>query len=181
VIGIKHNNRKTTRIGGGSRRRTSSTTQAHMEVVTRAAQTTPDRRMPRTIVDMCTSRLPWRCSNLAPPAAPSLLARRGAPLAHPPWECRRLGAPGTPSLARTGARRRSPSGSVSRLHRPGNRRHYSGSRNRGHRVSGSGSHGHRIHQPWVRVAHALRQPPPLHAPGWASSLMNQDGTWKTEP
>jgi hypothetical protein len=65
---------------------------------------------------------------------------------------------------------------VSCLHRPGNRRHYSGSRNRGHRMSGSGSRGHRIHRPWVRVARALRQSLPLHAPGWASSLMNQDGT-----
>jgi hypothetical protein len=142
VIGIKHNNRKKTRIGGGSRRRTS-TTQAQMEVVTRTARTAPDRRMSRAIVVARTSRLMWRRSNLASRAAPSLLARRGAPLTRLPWEYRRLGAPGTPPLARIGARHRSPSGSGSRGHWPRNRRHYSGSRNRRHHVSGLGSHSHR--------------------------------------
>jgi hypothetical protein len=42
-------------------------------------------------------------SNLAPPASPSLLACRRAPLARWPWKCRLLGASGTPPLARTRA------------------------------------------------------------------------------
>jgi hypothetical protein len=41
-----------------------------------------------------------------------------------------------------GPRCRSPSGSGSRRHRPGNRRHYSGSRNLRHRASRSWSCGH---------------------------------------
>jgi hypothetical protein len=81
-------------------------------------------------------------SNLAPHASPSLLARRRALLARRPWKCRLLGASGTPPLARTRARCRSPSGSGSRRHRPGNRRHYSGSRNLRHRASRSWSCGH---------------------------------------
>jgi hypothetical protein len=147
VVGIKHNNRKTTRIRGGSRRRTSLTTQAQMEVVTRAARTALDRRMSRVIVAARTLCLLWRDSNLAPRAAQSLLARRGALLARPLWECRRLGAPGLSSLVRIGAHRRLPSRSRSRRHRPGNHRYYSGSRN--HRASGSESRDHRSHRPEV--------------------------------
>jgi hypothetical protein len=128
--------------------------------------------MSRTIVAARISRLPRCQSNLTPRAAPSLLAHQGLPLARPPWECRRLEAPGTPPLARTGARRRSPSRSGSHRHRPVNRRHYSGSRNC----------GHCSHRPaGVRVARALGQPPPSHVLGWAPSLMNRDGAWKTEP
>jgi hypothetical protein len=122
-----------------------------MEVVTGAARSAPDRRMSRAVVTVCTSRLPWRRSNLVPRAAPSLLARRGAPLARPPWECRRLGALGPPPpLAHIGARRRSPSKSGSCSHRPRNHRHYSGSRNHRHRVSGLGSRGNNSHRPGVR-------------------------------
>jgi hypothetical protein len=46
-------------------------------------------------------------------------------------------------LPAQGPRCRSPSGSGSRRHRPGNRRHYSGSRNLRHRASRSWSCGHR--------------------------------------
>jgi hypothetical protein len=84
-------------------------------------------------------------SNIAPHASPSLLARRRASLARRPWKCRLLGTSGTPPLARTrGPRCRSPSGSESRRHRPGNRRHYSGSRNLRHRASRSWSCSHRL-------------------------------------
>jgi hypothetical protein len=151
VVGIKHNNQKTTRIRGGSRRRTSSTTQEQMEVVTWPARTAQDRRMSRAIVVACTSRLLWRRSNLAPLATPSLLTRWGVPLARPPRECRRLGALGTPPLACIGAWVAHPLDQKlpPPCHRPGNRRHYSRSRNRRHHAPGSGSHDHIIHRPRV--------------------------------
>jgi hypothetical protein len=47
-------------------------------------------------------------------------------------------------LPAQGPRCRSSSGSGSRRHRPGNRRHYSGSRNLRHRASRSWSCGHRL-------------------------------------
>jgi hypothetical protein len=152
VVGIKHNNRKTTRIRGGSRRRTSSSTQEQMDVVTRDARTALDRRMSRAIIAVHTSRLPWCHSNLVPRAVSLLLARRGAPLALWPWECRRFRAPGTPPLARTGAppslalQIREP---LPPCHQPGNHHHYSGSRSHRHRTFGSGSPSH--HNPWSGV------------------------------
>jgi hypothetical protein len=48
--------------------------------------------------------------------------------------------------------RRSPSRSGSRCRRPGNCRLYSGSRNRRHRTSRSGSQGHRSHWPGSTAA-----------------------------
>jgi hypothetical protein len=83
-------------------------------------------------------------SNLAPHASLSLLARRwrrllaglGSVASSGPRGCRRLPAQG-PCC-------RSISGSGSRHHRPGNRRHYSGSRNLRHRTSRSWSCGDRL-------------------------------------
>jgi hypothetical protein len=166
MVGINYNNRKTTLIGGGSRRRTSSTTQAQIEVVTRAAQTVLDRRtMSCTIVVAHTSRLLWRRSNLASRATPSLLARRGAPLARPLWECRRLGLWGRCRLPAQGPRRRSLSGSGSWRHQPGNRRH---------RVSGWGSRGHRSHRPGVhRGAHSRATVAVARA--WVGAVANESG------
>jgi hypothetical protein len=68
-----------------------------------------------------------------------LLAGLGSAAASGPRGRRRLSAQG-PLL-------RSPSGSGS--HRPGNCRHYSGSSNRRHRATRSGSHCHRSHLPGV--------------------------------
>jgi hypothetical protein len=119
-------------------------------------------------------------SNIAHHASPSLLARRRASLAHRPWKCRLLGASGTPPLACTRAslrieeplpprvevmELRPPAWDPSPLalwigarhRRPGNRRH---------RMSRSGSHGHRSHWPGSTAARAIGQP---------SSLMNRDG------
>jgi hypothetical protein len=83
-------------------------------------------------------------SKIAPHASPSLLAHRRASLARRPWKCRLLGTSGTPLLASTRASCRSPSELGSHLHRPGKRRHYSGSRNLRHRASRSWSCGHRL-------------------------------------
>jgi hypothetical protein len=144
VVVIQHNNRKTIRIGGGSRQRTTSMTQEQMEVITRTARTTPDRRMSRAIVAARTLHLLWRRSNLKPRTVPSLLAHRGAPLARPSWECRCLGGPGTSSLARTAALLSLVlwiGESPPPRHRPGNRRHH---------ASGSRSHDHRNYQSGVR-------------------------------
>jgi hypothetical protein len=91
----------------------------------------------RAIIAARTSCLPWRGSNLAPRAAPSLLARRGrcpSALGTPPLGSTR--AP--PLLALWIGEPRPP------RYRPWNRRHYSGSRNRSHRTSGLGSRGHRL-------------------------------------
>ena len=65
-----------------------------------------------------------------------LLAGLGSAASSEPRGRRRLPA--------QGPRCRSPSGSGSRRHRPGNRRHYSGSRNLRHRASSSWSCGHRL-------------------------------------
>jgi hypothetical protein len=54
------------------------------------------------------------------------------------------GPRGRRRLPAQGPRCRSPSGLGSRRHRPGNRRHYSGSRNLRHRASRSWSCGHRL-------------------------------------
>jgi hypothetical protein len=111
-----------------------------MYVVIRAARNAPDRRMSCAIVAARTSHLPWRRSNLVPRVSPSLLAHRGVPLAHRPWNCRCLGAPGTPPLARTRALPSLALWIESRRRRPGNHRH---------RMSRSGSRGHRSHWPGV--------------------------------
>jgi hypothetical protein len=93
-------------------------------------------------------------TSLEPRVSSSLLAHRGVSLARRPWKCRRLGAPGTPPLART---RALPSLALwigSRRHRPGNHRLYFRSRNRRHRMSRSGSRGHRSH--WSGVCRRAR-------------------------
>jgi hypothetical protein len=74
------------------------------------------------------------------------------------------GSRGRRRLPAQGHYRRSPSGSRSRRRRPGNHRLYSGSKNRrhrtsrsgsrGHRTSRSGSHGHRSQ--WPGVHHRAR-------------------------
>ena len=109
-------------------------------------------------------------SNIAPHASPSLLARRRASLARRPWKCRLLGASGTPPLACTRASLRieeppPPRVEVMELRPPaGNRRHRTRTLpslalwirrrrrqpgNRRHRMSRSGSRGHRSHRPRV--------------------------------
>jgi hypothetical protein len=94
-----------------------------------------------------------RCAHLGPSVTPlarrSCLMRRsryshgrrllvglGSVASSGPWGRRRLPA--------QGPRCRSPSGSRSRRHRPGNCPHYSGSRNLRHRASRSWSCGHRL-------------------------------------
>jgi hypothetical protein len=120
-----------------------------------------------------------RCTHLAPSVTPlartsrlmrrrryshvdgrRLLAGLGSAASSEPRGRRRLPA--------QGSRCRSPSGSGSRCHRPGNRRQYSGSRNLHHRASRSWSCGHRLVS---TAAHALGQPPSSHA----ASLMNRGG------
>jgi hypothetical protein len=78
VVGIKHNNRKEKlrRIGG-----------CHARSSLRASRVFRDAA----------------CSNIAPHASLSLLARRRTSLARRPWKCRLLGTSGTPPLARTRA------------------------------------------------------------------------------
>jgi hypothetical protein len=78
-----------------------------------------------------------------------LLAGLGSAAASGPRGRRRLPAQGSCC--------RSPSGSGSRHRRPGNHHHYSGSRNRRHRASRSGSRGHRHYQTHLlcRVSQAL--------------------------
>jgi hypothetical protein len=119
VVGIKHNNRKENCVGS--------------EDVTR---------------DHC-------CAHLAPSVMP--LARTSRPICccrYSHVDERRLltglgsaaswGPRGRHRLLAQGHCCRSPSGSGSRRHRPGNRRHYSGSRNLCHRASRSWSCGHRL-------------------------------------
>jgi hypothetical protein len=133
--------------------------------------------MSPSIVVVRTSHIPRRCSNLSPRASPSLLARRGAPLARRPWKCRRLGAPATPPLART---RASPwlalwieeplpptwePPPLLRIEEPPPVRRGQGATATA--ATGRGS----------TAARALGQPPSSHAP----SLMNWDGHEKLNP
>jgi hypothetical protein len=95
-----------------------------------------------------------RCVHLAPSVTP--LARTSRLICHHRYShiegCRLLAGLGSATasgprgrcrLLAQGPYCRSPSGSGSRRHRSGNRRH-SGSRNRRHRASRSGSRGHRL-------------------------------------
>jgi hypothetical protein len=94
-------------------------------------------RAPRTFRDAAqTSRLVCR-HRYSHIEGRRLLAGRGSAAASGPRERRRLPA--------QGHFRRSPSRSGSRCRRPGNRRLYSGSRNRRHRTSRSRSRDHRNH------------------------------------
>jgi hypothetical protein len=85
-----------------------------------------------------------RCAYLGPSVTPlvrtsRLMRRRGRF-----GSAASLGPRGRRRLPAQGPRCRSPSGSGSRRHRPGNRRHYSASRNLRHRASRSWSCGHRL-------------------------------------
>jgi hypothetical protein len=114
-----------------------------MYVVIRAARTAPDRRMscaivaraPRTFRDAAwTLRLVYRRRYSHIEGLGSVAA---------------LGLRGRCCLPAQRHYRRSPSRLGSRRRRPGNRRLYSGSRNRHHRTSRSGSRDHRSHWPGV--------------------------------
>jgi hypothetical protein len=96
-----------------------------------------------------------RCAHLAPSVTP--LARTSRLMHRCRYShvarCRLLAGLGSAASSGPRGRRRlpaqepccpSPSRSGSRHHRPGNRRHYSGSRNLRHRASRSWSCGHRL-------------------------------------
>jgi hypothetical protein len=103
-------------------------------------------RAPRTFRDAArTSRLVCR-RRYSHIEGRRLLAGRGSGAASGPRERRCLPA--------QGHCRRSPSRSGSRCGRPGNRRLYSGSRNRRHHTSRSGSRDHRSH--WSGVHRCAR-------------------------
>jgi hypothetical protein len=137
VVGIKHNNKKT-QIEGGSRRRTSSSFGPPELRRIRGCHARSSLRAPRTFRDAArTSRLMCR-RRYSHIEGCRLLAGLGSAAASGPRGRRRLPA--------QGHCRRSPSGSGSRRRRPGNRRLYSGSKNRRHRTSRSGSRGHRSHR-----------------------------------
>jgi hypothetical protein len=118
-------------------------------------------------------------SNIAPHASPSLLARRRASLARQPWKCRLLGASGTPLLGCTRASLRieeppPPRVEVMELRPPawdppplalwiGGRHRRPG--NCRHRMSRSGSHGHRSHWPGSTVA------------GYQSTVVANESRW----
>jgi hypothetical protein len=119
VVGIKHNNRKENCAGS--------------EDVTR------DHRCahlgPSVTLLARTSRLMRRCCYSHVDGRRLLAGLGSAASSGPRGRCR---------LPAQGSHCRSPSGSGSRRHRLGNRRHYSGSRNLRHRVSRSWSCGHRL-------------------------------------
>jgi hypothetical protein len=119
VVGIKHNNRKEN--CGGSEDVTRDHCYAHL-----GPSMTPLTRTSRLMRRRRYSHVDGR----------RLLAGLGSAASSGPRGRRHLPA--------QGSRCRSPSGSGSRRHRPGNRRHYSGSRNLRHRASRSWSCGHRL-------------------------------------
>jgi hypothetical protein len=119
VIDIKHNNRKEN--CAGSEDVTRDHRCAHL-----VPSLTPLARTSRLMSRRRYSHVDGR----------RLLAGLGSAASSRPRGRRRLPAQGHHC--------RSPSGSGSRRHRPGNRRHYSGSRNLRHRVSTSWSCGHRL-------------------------------------
>jgi hypothetical protein len=119
VVGIKHNNLKEN--CAGSEDVTRDHRCAHL-----APSVTPLARTSRLMCRRRYSHVDGR----------RLLAGLGSVASSGPRGCRRLPA--------QGHRCRSPSGSGSRRHRPGNRRHYSRSSNLRHRASRSWSCGHRL-------------------------------------
>jgi hypothetical protein len=101
--------------------------------------------MSRAIIAARISRLPWRHSLEHRASCVAVATRTSTDVAClPALEVPPPRGLGTPPLARTRARCRSPFGSGSRRHRPGNRRHYFGSRNFRHRASRPWSCGHRM-------------------------------------
>jgi hypothetical protein len=119
VVGIKHNNRKENCVGSEDVTRDHRCTHLGPSV-------TPLARTSRLMRRRRYSHVHRR----------RLLASLGSAASSGPRGRRRLPAQGPHC--------RSPSGSGSRRHRPGNRRHYSGSRNPRHRASRSWSCGHRL-------------------------------------
>jgi hypothetical protein len=119
VVGIKHNNRKENCAGSEDVMHDHRC--AHL-----GPSVTPLARTSRLMRRRCYSHVDWR----------RLLAGLRSAASSGPRGRRRLPA--------QGPRCRSPSGSGSRRHRPGIRRHYSGSRNLHHRASRSWSCGHRM-------------------------------------
>jgi hypothetical protein len=119
VVGIKHNNRKEN--CAGSEDVTRDHRCAHL-----GPSVTPLARRSRLMRRRRYSHVDGR----------RLLAGLGSAASSGPRGRRRLPA--------QGPRCRSPSGSGSRRHRPGNRRHYCGSRNLRHHASRSWSCGHRL-------------------------------------
>jgi hypothetical protein len=119
VVGIKHNNRKEN--CAGSEDVTRNHRCAHL-----GPSVTPLARRSRLMRRRRYSHVDGR----------RLLAGLGRAASSGPRGRRRLPA--------QGPRCRSPSGSGSRRYRPGNRRHYSGSRNLRHRASRSWNCGHRL-------------------------------------
>jgi hypothetical protein len=87
------------------------------------------------------------------------------------------GPRGRGRLPAQGPRCRLPSGSGSHHHRPGNRHHYSGSRNRHHRASRSGSRDHRSHRVGVHRRARFR------ATAIITRVVANESGWgvKTEP
>jgi hypothetical protein len=149
VVGIKHNNRKKHKskevVAGGRHRRhkhrcMSSFGPPELRRI-RRCHVRSSLRASRTFCDAArTSRLVCR-RRYSHIEGRRLLVGLGSAAASGPRGRRRL-----PAQAHC---RRSPSGSGSRRRRPGNRRLYSGSKNRRHRTSRSGSRGHRSHWPGV--------------------------------
>jgi hypothetical protein len=119
VVGIKHNNRKEN--CAGLEDVTRDHRGAHLE-----PSVTPLTRTSRLMRRSCYSHVHRR----------RLLAGLGSAAS--------CGPRGRHRLPAQGHRCRSPSGSGSRRHRPGNRHHYSRSRNLRHRASRSWSCGHRL-------------------------------------
>jgi hypothetical protein len=119
VVGIKHNNRKENCSGSEDVTRDHRCAHLGPSVMPLARTSRLMRRRRYSHVD-----------------GRRLLAGLGSAASSGPRGCRRLPA--------QEPRCRSPSGSGSRRHRPGNRRHYSGSRNLRHHASRSWSCDHRL-------------------------------------
>ena len=117
MVGIKHNNRKENCVGS------EDVTRDH-----RCAHLTP------SVTSLARTSCLMRHRRYSHVDGRRLLASFGSAASSGPRGRRRLPA--------QWPRCRSPSGSGSRRHRPGNHRHYSGSRNLRHRASRSWSCGH---------------------------------------
>jgi hypothetical protein len=118
---------------------------------------------------------------LEPPTSCGTVATHtsGASLARLPWQCRCLslasGPRGCRRLPAPGPRCRSPSRSGSRRHRATDLGTVAATPDRGTAATtrpGRGSAATATTGRGGTVARSLGQPPPSHAPGWASLLMN---------
>jgi hypothetical protein len=144
VVGIKHNNRKQNCAGSEDVTRDHRCAHLGPSVTPLARRSCLMRRRRYSHVD-----------------GSRLLAGLGSASSLGPWGRRRLPA--------QGPRCRSPSGSGSRHHRPGNRPHYFGSRNLRHRASRSWSYGHRlgVHRRACSVATAVVARGIANESGWS--------------